>query len=312
MRYELTDLRLFHAIAQAQSLSSGASTVHITASSASYRLKNLEQAMGTALFLRTAKGMELTPAGEALHRHVRELLSGIELMHDEVGRFSAGLKGHIRLLANSSSLNGFIVPSVSRFLVSHPSVNIDLEERPSPAIAGAIAAQEADVGILAGEVDNDLVRVHRYAVDELIVAAPLDHPLAGQGRIRFAAALDFDFVCMGRASSNFVFLQEVAQRTGRPLNVRLHAHGFDAVLALVQAGVGVALVPRSVAAAALSLSRVAAVSLEEPWAVRLLHLVVRNKGELPAFTKAFTDFLLEDPLVAATRAGIEAAGDDAR
>ncbi len=50
--------------------------------------------------------------------HVRELLLGVERMHGEVGRFSAGLKGHIRLLANSSSLNGFIIPSVSRFLAA--------------------------------------------------------------------------------------------------------------------------------------------------------------------------------------------------
>jgi DNA-binding transcriptional LysR family regulator len=59
--------------------------------------------------------MDLTPAGEMMLAHVRELLQGIERMHGEVGRFASGLKGHIRLLANSSSLNGFIIPSVSRF-----------------------------------------------------------------------------------------------------------------------------------------------------------------------------------------------------
>lgn len=301
MRYELTDLKLFYGIAQAQSLSIGAHAVNITASSASYRLKNLEQALGTPLFLRTAKGMELTPAGETLYRHVRVLLAGIELMHDEVGRFSAGLKGHIRLLANSSSLNSFILPSVSRFLVAHPNVNIDLEERRSAAIAIAIAAQEADVGIVAGDVDSKLVTAYPYATDELIVVTPIDHPLALQSRIQFAAALDFDFVCMGRASSNFVFLQEMVQRIGRPLNARLHAHSYDAVLTLVQAGVGVALVPRSVAAATLAKAGVAAVRLEESWAVRKLNMIVRSKEELPAFTKAFVEFLLVDPRVAAMR-----------
>lgn len=240
MRYELTDLKLFHAIAQAQSLSNGANSVHITASSASYRLKNLEQALGTPLFLRTAKGMELTPAGETLHRHVRQLLMSVELMHGEVAHFSAGLKGQIRLLANSSSLNGFIVPSVSRFLVAHPNVNIDLEERSSPAIGVAIAAQEAEIGIMAGDVETTLVRAHPYAVDELVVVVPIGHALTRLTSIPFAAALEFDFVCMGRTSSNFVFLQSMAQRSGRALNVRLHAHGFEAVLTLVEDGVGVA------------------------------------------------------------------------
>ncbi|CAG9168683.1 LysR family transcriptional regulator [Cupriavidus respiraculi] len=301
MRYELTDLRLFQAIAEAQSLSSGAAAVHITASAASYRLKNLEQAMGTALFVRNSRGMDLTPAGETLLRHVRELLLGVERMHGEVGRFSAGLKGHIRLLANSSSLNGFLLPSVGRFLLAHPDVNIDLEERSSQAILNAIAAQEADIGVMAGEFDTAGVRAMPYAVDELILAVPLGHPLAAQDALRFGAALAFDFVCMSRASSNFQFLRENAQRLGKSPNVRLHAHSFEAVLSLVQAGVGVALVPRSVAAAVLATGRICAVRLAEPWARRKLHLIVRADGKLPAFASAFAQFLLEDPEVAATR-----------
>jgi len=122
MRYELTDLKLFLEIAQARSLSIGASAVHITASSASYRLKNLEQALGTALFVRTPRGMDLTPAGDAVLAHAREIFQGIERMHGDVGRFTSGLKGHVRIAANSSALNGFATASIGRFLVLNPDV----------------------------------------------------------------------------------------------------------------------------------------------------------------------------------------------
>ena len=309
MRYELTDLRLFQAIAEAQSLSGGASATHITASAASYRLKNLEQAMGTPLFVRNARGMELTPAGDTLLTHVRELLLGIERMHGEVGRFASGLKGHIRLLANSSSLNGFIIPSVTRFLAANPDVNIDLEERASQTILAAVAAHEVDVGVLAGEFDTVGVRAVRYAVDELVLAVAIDHPLARRQSMRFGAALACDFVCMSRTSSNFLFLRDMAHREGKSPNVRLHAHGFDAVLTLAQAGVGIALVPRSVAAQAIRDGRVAAVALDEPWAVRELSLITRGDGRLPAFTAAFVQFLLDDPHVAITRDGGAGTGD---
>jgi DNA-binding transcriptional LysR family regulator len=305
LRYELTDLRLFQAIAEAHSLAGGASAAHITASAASYRLKNLEHALGTPLFVRNARGMDLTPAGEMMLAHVRELLQGIERMHGEVGRFASGLKGHIRLLANSSSLNGFIIPSVSRFLAAHPAVNIDLEERASQAITAAVAAHEADIGIFASDMTMaaDTAGVHavRYAVDELVLAVAPDHPLARQGRIRFGAALGFDFVCMSRTSSNFLFLRDTAQRAGKQPNVRLHAHSFEAVLALAAAGVGVALVPRSVAAASMLEGRVVGVALDEPWAVRELTLVTRADGKLPGFAAAFVQFLLNDPRVAITR-----------
>ncbi|MGE8635780.1 MAG: LysR family transcriptional regulator, partial [Achromobacter piechaudii] len=95
MRYELTDLRLFLAIAEAQSLSGGANTVHLTASSASYRLKNLELAMGVPLFKREARGMELTTEGAFVLKHVRSLLAGVERMHGEVSGFASGLKGSV-------------------------------------------------------------------------------------------------------------------------------------------------------------------------------------------------------------------------
>lgn len=300
MRYELTDLKLFLAIADARNLSAGASSLHITASSASYRIKNLEQALGTHLFLRTARGMELTPAGEALARHVRGLLAGVERMHDEVGRFSAGLRGQIRMLANSSSLNGFIIPAVSRFLVSNPNVNIDLEERTSATIPAAIAAGEADIGVLAGAVEASGVEVLRYAVDTLILAVPFSHPLAREKDIRFGAALDFDFICMDKNSSNFLFLREVAQRAGKNPNVRIHAHSFEAVLTLVAEGVGIALVPESVAVASLHEGKVAKVGLLEPWALRELNLILKSDGRLPSFTAAFVQFLLADPRVCAT------------
>jgi DNA-binding transcriptional LysR family regulator len=301
MRYELTDLRLFLAIAEAHNLSAGASSVHITASSASYRLKNLEHALGTPLFLRNARGMELTPAGMVLLAHVRELLAGVQLMHSELGRFSAGLKGHVRLIANSSALNGFIIPSLGRFLVLNPDVNVDLEERQSEAIHAAVMAREADIGILAGDADLPGFRTLRYATDRLMVVTPLQHPLASEAELRMGAALDFDFVCMNRASSNYLFLHELAQRTGKTLRARLHAHSFEAVLSLVEAGVGIALVPSSIIGTAVQDGRLAAIELQEPWALRKLSLVMRAEGKLPAFTEEFVSFLLSDPRVSATR-----------
>ncbi len=129
------------------------------------------------------------------------------------------------------------------------------------------------------------MRSVRYAVDELILAVAADHPLAREAEVRFGAALAFDFVCMSRTSSNFLFLRDMAQRAGKSPNVRLHAHSFEAVLSLAEAGVGVALVPRSVAAAALREARVVGVRLAEPWALRELNLIVRATASCPALPR---------------------------
>ncbi|MCA0239951.1 MAG: LysR family transcriptional regulator [Proteobacteria bacterium] len=305
MRYELTDLKLFLQIAQARNLSAAAAAVHITASSASYRLKNLEQAFNAALFERTPRGMRLTPAGEAVLPHVRELFDELERMHGSVGRFSAGLKGHVRLGANSSALNGFATASVGRFLIGNPEVEADIEERQSEAIPAAVAAKELDIGIFAGPTEVPGLDVHPYAVDRLAIAVPADHLLAGEPEIKFGAALDFDFVCLSRSSSNFLFMRDTARRLGKPIRARLHVHGFEAALALVAAGLGIALVPSSVLGKAPA--GVSVLALAEPWARRELSLATRSEKRHPVFVSALVRHLLEDPVVAATRGGADAA-----
>ncbi|OWT66346.1 LysR family transcriptional regulator [Candidimonas nitroreducens] len=301
MRYELTDLRLFLAIAEAKSLSGGADTVHLTASAASYRLKNLELALGVSLFKRESRGMELTVEGELMLKHVRSLLAGVTRMHGEVSGFANGLTGNIRLLANSSSLNSFIVPSLGRFLSANPNVNIELEERSSNTIEAAIAGQEADIGIFAGSSTSASVKAARYAVDELVIIAPLHHPITENAAVRFPAVLDLDFVCVSRSSSNYVFLRDMAKLAGRMPRIRIHAHTFDAALSMVEAGVGVCLAPRSVAAKAMQNQRIAAVSLSEPWALRELTLVSRAESPISPFVEQVVQYLLDDPIVAATR-----------
>ncbi|MDE2415545.1 MAG: LysR family transcriptional regulator [Comamonadaceae bacterium] len=302
MRYELSDLRLFLEIAQARSLTAGAAAVFITPSAASYRLKNLEQALGTSLFERTPRGMDLTPAGDAVLQHVRELFEGIARMQGDVSRFISGAKGHVRLIANSSALNGFVTPTLGRFLVAYPGIDAEIEERQSETIPAAVLAREADVGIFAGPSDVQGLATHPYAVDRLVIVTPREHVLAAQTRIRLGAALDFDFVCMARSSSNYLFLRDSAQRLGKAVRARLHAHSFDAVLSLVAAGVGIALVPSSLLGGRLQPEQIAVIALDEPWALRELNLVVRQDARFPDFITEFVNFLLDDPQVAMTRA----------
>ena len=152
MRYELTDLKVFLAIAAARSLSGGAAGMHLPAPSASYRLKNLEQALGAALFERTPKGMQLTPAGLTVKRHAEAILGNVERLGAEMQRHTDGVVGHIRVFANSSTLNG-LAPALSRFLAAYPNVNVVTE------MTDLIAASRAyEANITAFNAAKDMFR----------------------------------------------------------------------------------------------------------------------------------------------------------
>ncbi len=290
LRFELTDLRVFLAIAEAKSLTAGASDVHLTAPSASYRLKNLEQAVGVPLFRRTQKGMALTAAGETMLRHARTILDNVERLQADMRRHTDGIEGHLRVHANSSTMSS-LPAALSRFLAAYPNVNVDLEEHLSEESVRAVLDGRADIGLVAGAIDLRGLESIRYGEDELLFVVPPRHPLGMHERVSLAQALQYDLVSIGSRSSNFLFLKEMATRAGMEPRVRVHAANFPAVIRCVQEGAGISLVPRSVADPAIALGLVEGVGLDEAWARREQRIVVRSQEALPGYARAFIRFV---------------------
>ncbi|MDB5616856.1 MAG: LysR family transcriptional regulator [Tardiphaga sp.] len=236
--------------------------------------------------------MNLTAAGESLQRHVITVFCELERMHSEMSGFANGLRGSIRLHANSSSLNGFLAADLSSFLSANRQCNIELEEHSSDEIVMAVGDGTADLGIVASDVESGTLQVFPYATDHLVLAVSHEHALARQSRIKLEEALDYDFVCMQRASSNFQFLAQTCGRMGKQLNIRIHAHNFATVLRLARDNIGVALVPRRVLENNLSEESCAVVELSDEWAVRRLKVVTNEIEKAPQFTKNLLDHLL--------------------
>lgn len=284
MRYELTDLKVFLAVAAERSLSAGAERVHITAPSASYRLKNLEQAMGCALFERTPRGMVLTSAGQTVKTYADRIMGNVDRLQAEIARHKIGVVGHIRLFANSSTLSS-LTPVLSSFLASYPNVNIDLIEQLSEETVSAVMEGTADIGLVAGPIDVRGLESIAYGQDELLFITPPHHPLAELRSTSLANAISHDLVAVGRDTSNFKYLQSLARQIGMEPRVRVHAPNFDAVMRCVLDGAGIALVPWSVARRHIEDGGLGQVRIHEAWAIRKQQLVTQRAADLPEFAR---------------------------
>ena len=292
MRYELTDLKVFLSIAAARSLSGGATHMHLTAPSASYRLKNLEQALGAPLFERTPKGMVLTPAGTTAKRYAEAILGNVERLNEEMKRHATGVEGHIRVFANSSTSSA-LMPTLSRFLTAYPNINVELEERLSAEVVDAIRNGSADVGLAAGHVDLGGVDAITYAKDELVFACPAGHSLSKLELAPLDIALSYDLIGLGKKSSNFVFLANEAEKLGVTPKVRVHASNFVDAISLVREGIGIALLPLSVTKDAMASGTIHIVGIDTAWAERPQHIVVKSLDAMKPQEKAFMDFVLQ-------------------
>ncbi len=292
LRYDLVDLRLFISIAEAGNLTRGAEHAHLSVGAASMRVKGLEEALGASLFIRSSLGVRLTPAGDALLVHARRVFRDLERLHGDMQVFSQGLKGRVRIFANTTAITEILPASLGSFLAAHPQVDIELEERLSPEIARAVADGTVDIGILAGNVRTDGLEVIPYQQDRLVMAVPADHPLAAREEIDFSEAVGQSFVSLQRGSAIHGFMENVVAELGVSLDTRIQVSGFDTMCRLVEAGVGVGILPASVAQRMKRSHQIHVVELSNEWAVRELKICVRRLDDLPSFGRELITHLV--------------------
>ncbi|CDY75202.1 Transcriptional regulators, LysR family [Caballeronia glathei] len=290
-RLDLTTLQLFLAIFEEGTLTRAAEREAIAVSAASKRLLELEQAVGAVLFERRARGMDLTPAGETLLHHARRVLRDIENIGIELAEHATGVRGYVRMMANLSAIVEFLPEDLRAFLSVHDQIKIDLEERPSGGIIEAVADSLADLGICSGDADTRGLQATHYRHDRLVIVMRDDHPLAKRESIAFAETLDSDHVGLHSASSINMRTHLAARQAGKPLRLRIHVPGFDAVCRMVQAGMGVGVLPYDVYSAMGRPLGLAAVALDEDWAERSLIIVVRDAAALSPVSRLLFDHL---------------------
>src|SRR6202012_2648210 len=189
VRFDLADLSLFRHVVEAGSITHGAQRSNLALAAASTRIRNMEETLGVALLTRGRAGVTPTQAGRTLLQHARTILRQAERLHEDLGAYSGGLGGQIRVLSNTNALTEFLPEALSSFLATHPTVSVDLEERLSDEIVGLIAEGAADLCIVAGTVDLGALATFPFRSDRFVVACPTGHPLAAKTSVRFAQVL---------------------------------------------------------------------------------------------------------------------------
>ena len=279
-RLDLITLQLFVAVHEEGTLTRAATREAIAVSAASKRLMELEEALGISLFVRQAKGMTLTPAGETLLHHARQMLFNVEKMGLELGEHSHGIRGYVRMLANLSAIIQFLPEDLRDFSERHPQVKTDLEERPSAGVIQGVLDGVADLGICSSDSDFKGLHSVLYRQDKLVVLMLPDHPLASRSALAFADTLDSDYVGLHAASSINARTHAAARKAAKVLRLRIHVPGFDAMCRMVQANMGIGILPHKayeLFGRALGLH---AVPLTDDWSDRALILVVRDEASL--------------------------------
>jgi len=295
MHYELTDLKIFLAVAEEGNLSRGADRAHLAVSSVSQRIKGLEESIGTPLLVRQARGVVPTPAGHVMIEHARRCVAQLEQMNADLLPYASGLAGRVTLFATNVVINSFLTADLGRFFGMYPNVRMTLEERMSTDITTAVAEGRADLGVCAPTTEQSDLEYLPYRIDRFVLLTSRNSRLGRDGIERFEACKNEPFVSLQQGTSLHAFLVGNAAALGMRLDIRVQVSGYAAIALLVSSGAGIGIVPKS-AVTAEDYPNLRIVELADPWAKQDLRVCRRReRSAQDHFSQKLVEVLCSQP-----------------
>jgi DNA-binding transcriptional LysR family regulator len=294
-RFDVVTLLLFIAVARQGSISAGARQSNMAAGAASKRISDIEAALGTPLLYRHATGVELTEAGQAFLHHALRVAQEMEQMASALSDYAFGVKGHVRLAANTSAITQFLADDLAAFMRAHPAIRISLIEENSMRIVKAVVENQADLGIFADRTPCGGLTTSNYRYDDLVLMVPPNHPLAIYQQISFAETLAYDYIGLSEKTSLAMRLQEESERLGKPLKLRIQVRGFDSICRMAVATQCIGILPRLAAAPHARSMQFTLIPLTDAWARRKLLIGIRDGDSLNAAARLLLSHLQRQP-----------------
>ncbi|QKT08476.1 LysR family transcriptional regulator [Gordonia sp. X0973] len=290
---DLFTLQLFLSAIEEKQIGLAAIRENIAASTATKRIQVLEDIAGVELLERTPHGVVPTRAGEVLERYLRQVFANIDEMRAEVAALTEGVQGELTISSARSIIVPFLARELAAFGREYPLVDSAVTETENTDIIARVSRGDSDVGVFAAATDLDLsgVDVLPYREDRLVAVVPLGHVLAGTATVTFEELVAYPLVAPRALTAA---LQVAATRLGRDFESPHNVRSAEVATSLVEAGIGVSIVPESTLDHEMS-SRVAVLELQERWAVRRIHLATPAGRALSPAARAFVEYLLIRP-----------------
>jgi DNA-binding transcriptional LysR family regulator len=288
---ELRQLRYVDAVATHLHFTRAAAAIGVAQPALSHQIKRLEQELGVELFHRSRGGVRLTEAGQTLLPRIRRALSELDAGREEIGALTGLQTGRVRLGA-MQALGTLDLPRVlAEFHLSHPGVEVMLQEAASARMQELVATDQLDLAIVALDAGYPAGVVGLQLLEEpVLLALPPDDPLSELDHIHVGQLRDHPFVLFEPGTGLRMRTDRLCREAGFVPRVAFETGNLDRLLALVSAGLGVSLVPASSAAAARH--RIGVVAFE-PALTRTVGVVWRADRALAPAAQAMRDLLAE-------------------
>lgn len=282
----------FLEIARQGNLSRAALSLSVTQPALSARLQGLEAELGSRLFTRARRGMQLTDAGRAFLPYAERAIVALDEGASLVAELGRGGTGEL-VLGAAPAVSTYVLPGLLlRFTQRHPRVRLSVRTGHSEEILGMALRREIDLGLVR-ELRHPDIEARALYDDELFLVAVEDHPLTTTSTIDVAALADTRLILFDRTSSYYELTNAFFRQAGVAPNGVMELDNIDAAKQMVEQGLGVALLPYTSVAAELATGRLRRLEIEGSEAIRRRIVAIRRQDHGPATgpTAAFLEIL---------------------
>jgi DNA-binding transcriptional LysR family regulator len=282
MKFSLSDLEAFVAVADLASFRRAAEAVHLSQPALSRRVAKLEEALGVRLFERTTRSVSLTAVGREFSRKARALLGDLEQALLGMDEIAATRAGEVTVACVPSAAYYYLPGFIKRYRERFPRIRVRVVDEAANAVLTAVIRGEADFGIDFIGAQEPELDFEAILEEPFVAACRRDHPLAKKRKVTWAELGRYDYMTVSRSSGNRLLVDNALARTADPPRWSCETRHVATLLGLVEAGLGVAAVPRL----ALPSGRhpaIANVPIVQPRVTRTLGLIRRrNRALSPA------------------------------
>ncbi|MEU9520529.1 LysR family transcriptional regulator [Streptomyces sp. NPDC048224] len=302
---EARHLRVLRAVASTGSFSAAGRELGCTQPAVSQQMKALESSVGTPLLVRTGREMRLTQAGEALVRHAAGIIAGLTAAEEEVAAIAGLRAGRVRLVSFPSGSSTLVPTALAALRAAHPGTRVSLEEAEPPRSVELLREGDCDVALAfryegaAGAEEWDDLVVRPLLTDRLVALVPEGHRLArAEGSVAIGELARESWIagcprCRGQ-------LVEVCEGAGFTPRIDFATDDYPAVVGLVGAGLGVAVLPQ-LAVESVRPRGVRAVSLEPSVRREIVALTLPDLAQVPAVTATLDELARAGARLSAAR-----------
>ena len=293
LHIDLSELETFLAVVELGSFSAAAARMHISQPSITARVQRLEQRLHAKLLVRTTRKVEATKAGQRLFDAATQALRELRAVVQEFD-VAADRGGHKVVVASTPMISASALPRIIHaFNERFPDVRVVLLDQQYDQVIESIESGAADLAVIAVDSDQSTLRFQLLAEEELLLVVPSSHPLATAGQVTLDRLVPFTLMLLDRYTDLRRTIDQECARREMSFKPLLEASNLNTLLGMLDAGIGITFLPRSMAQANAKTTR-ATLRVTDVKLTRRYGIAVSRKSSLSAAAQSFCAYLREE------------------